>query len=372
MLSRSVFSALLLAPLQLHAAPSGPDIVPGPYQHGPDSLPQAGVPQGREEKLDLPTSKIFPGADHECSLYIPAQFDAKKPACLMVFQDGGGYIKRDGKWRVPVVFDNLIAKGDMPITIGLFINPGVVKAANPNALARFNRSYEYDGLGDSYARFLLEEVLPEVKKKYSVSDDPNDRAIAGASSGAICAWTVAWERPDAFRRVFSTIGTYVGLRGGNDYPTLIRKTEPKPIRIFLQDGTKDLNIYGGDWWMANQEMERSLIFSGYEVNHIWGEGAHDGDLGSQALPDALRWLWKDHGKTPVAAHPDQSKQPLAQWCDLSQGWELVSQATATPRVPAPMTKANSSLPTAPATPSTKWDSMERSPPSHQIVRARTA
>ena len=139
------------------------------------------------------------------------------------------------------------------MTIGVFIMHGRVKAPSGEALDRFNRSYEYDGLGDSYARFLLNEILPEVETKTAsdgrtivLSKDGNDRAIGGASSGAICAFTAAWERPDAFRRVFSAIGTYVGLRGGNDYPTLIRKVEPKPLRIFLQDGSKDLNIYGGD------------------------------------------------------------------------------------------------------------------------------
>jgi sugar lactone lactonase YvrE/predicted esterase len=198
------------------------------------------------------------------------------------------------------VFDTLIAQKEMPVTIGLFVMHGRVKAPGENALDRFNRSYEYDGLGDSYARFLLEELIPEVETKRTsdgrrirISRDGNDHAIGGASSGAICAFTVAWERPDQFRRVFSAIGTYVGLRGGDRYPTLIRKYEPKPIRIFLQDGSNDLNIYGGDWWMANQMMERALTFAGYEVQHAWGEGGHNGQHGTAVFPDAMRWLWKD-------------------------------------------------------------------------------
>lgn len=308
----------------LHAVPAGPEIVPGPYSLGPDSQPQPGVPAGREEKFALPTSRIFPGAEHDCWVYVPAQYDAAKPACVMVFQDGGGYVTRDGQWRVPVVFDNLIAKNEMPVTIGIFINPGVVPAARDGALARYNRSFEYDGLGDRYARFLIEEVLPEVGKKYTLSANPDDRAIGGASSGAICAFTAAWERPDAFRRVFSTIGTYVGLRGGNDYPTLIRKYEPRPLRVFLQDGLNDLNIYGGDWWVANLAMDRSLKWAGYEVEAIWGDGAHDGKQGSAILPDALRWLWKNHGTNPVATHSDRTQANAARWADLSQGWELVS------------------------------------------------
>src|SRR5690606_23198593 len=144
----------------------------------------------------------------------------------------------------------------------VFIEPGVVPAVTEGDQPRFNRSFEYDSMGDRYARFLLEEIVPEVKKKYNLSDDPNDRGIGGASSGAICAFNVAWERPDAFRRVLSTIGTYVGLRGANEFPVLVRKTEPKPIRVFLQDGNRDLNIYAGDWWVANQDMLSALQFAG--------------------------------------------------------------------------------------------------------------
>jgi enterochelin esterase-like enzyme len=154
-------------------------------------------------------------------------------------------------------------------------------------------------MGDQYVRFLLEELLPDVEKKTAtdgraivLSKDGNDRAIGGSSSGAIAAFTAAWERPNAFRRVFSSIGTYVGLRGGNDYTTLVRKFEPKPLRIFLQGGSADLNIYAGDWWMVNQEMQRALAFAGYEVQHVWGEGGHDGKHATAIFPDAMRFLWK--------------------------------------------------------------------------------
>lgn len=312
-------AAVLACSLAVHAVSAAePD-----YPRGPDLQEQPGVPRGREEKLDLGVSKVFPGARHEAWVYVPAQYDPAKPACLMVFQDGGGYVNRNGEWRVPVVFDNLIAKGEMPVTIGLFINPGMVPAANENALARYNRSFEYDGLGDRYARFLIEEAIPEVKKKWNVSDNPDDRAIGGASSGAIAAFTAAWERPDAFRRVFSTIGTYVGLRGGNEYPTLIRKMEPKPLRIFLQDGSGDLNIYGGDWWNANQAMLSALTFAGYDVTHVWGEGGHNGKHGSAIFPDAMRWLWRDHGK-PLTVGAN-SRQPVAQLLIPGEGWELVSE-----------------------------------------------
>ena len=169
---------------------------------------------------------------------------------------------------------------------------------------------------------MLEEIIPEVSKSYNLSDDPNDRAIAGASSGAVCAFTAAWERPDAFRRVFSTIGTYVGLRGGNEYPTLIRKFEPKPIRIFLQDGNNDLNIYAGDWWMANQSMLTALTFAGYDVKHAWGKGGHDGKQGSAVLPDALRWLWRDYG-TPIAAGVGKGTKRRNDLLIPGEDWELV-------------------------------------------------
>ena len=293
------------------------------YQLGPDSSPKDGVPTGREEKLILPTSRVFPGADHEAWIYIPAQYDPAKPACLMVFQDGGGYVTRDGGWRVPVVFDNLIAAGQMPVTIGLFINPGIVPATSEQALPRFNRSFEYDGLGPAYAKFLLEEAIPEVKKKVNLSDNPDDRAIGGASSGAIAAFTAAWERPDAFRRVFSTIGTFVGLRGGNEYPTLIRKCEPKPLRVYLQDGSNDLNIYGGDWFNANQAMLSALTFSGYDVTHAWGDGGHNGKQGGSLFPEAMRWLWRDHGTPIVAARNEQ--QPIMKVIAPGQDWQLVSE-----------------------------------------------
>jgi enterochelin esterase-like enzyme len=204
------------------------------------------VQKGEITKHTFARSKIFPGTTRTYSLYVPKQYDGKTPACVYVNQDGV-------QFNAPAVFDRLIAEKKMPMTIGVFVPPGVVPAAGPKALPRFNRSFEYDGLGDAYARFVLTELLPDVEtktttdgRKIIMSKSGNDRAIAGSSSGAICAFTAAWERPDAFSRVFSAVGTYVGLRGGNEYATLIRKSEPKPIRVFLQDGENDLNIYGGD------------------------------------------------------------------------------------------------------------------------------
>ena len=292
------------------------------YEVDPASEQQAGVPKGEVLKFTFDQSTIFPGTTRDYWVYIPAQYNPGKPACVYVNQDGI-------QWKAPVVFDNLINKNEMPVTIGIFINPGrVVAADSKTALDRFNRSYEYDGLGDAYARFLLTEILPDVEKHKTtdgrvirLSKNGNDRAIGGSSSGAVCAFTAAWERPAEFSRVFSAIGTYVGLRGADHYPTLIRKYEPKPLRIFLQDGSNDLNIYAGDWWKANETIERSLVFAGYEVNHVWGEGAHNGQHGSAVFPAAMRWLWKDW---PTAIKKGASKnQLLGDILITGEEWQLV-------------------------------------------------
>ena len=280
------------------------------------------VPKGELIKYTFAQSKIFPGTTREVSIYIPKQYSPDKPACVYVNQDGVQY-------KAPEVFDDLIHKREMPITIGVFVTPGIVKPLSDQALPRFNRSFEYDGLGDGYARFILDELLPDVETKTAtdgraikLSKDGNDRAIGGASSGAICAFTAAWERPDAFRRVFSAIGTYVGLRGGQTYSTLIRKYEPKPLRIFLEDGSNDLNIYGGDWWMANQAMERSLVFAGYEVTHKWGEGGHNGEHATALFPDAMRWLWKDW---PAGIQAGKGSPQLQEILIPGEDWKLVGE-----------------------------------------------
>ena len=264
-------------------------------------------------------SQIFPGTVRNYWIYVPQQYEAAKPACVLVVQDGLG---RANDWKLSEAMDELIANKEMPVTIGIYIDPGVVPAPHEQAQPRFDRSFEYDSLGDQYARFLIDEMLPEVSRTYNLSSDPNDRAMAGASSGAICAFTVAWERPDAFRRVFSTIGTYVGLRGGDIYPTLVRKIEPKPIRVFLEDGSQDLNIYGGDWFLANQQMLSALQFAGYDVNHAWGDGGHSGEHGREIARDALRWLWRDYPE-PILANQDTTRRRT----DLlipGEEWQVVS------------------------------------------------
>ena len=287
----------------------------------PASLRAEDAPRGEVARYRFDRSKIFPGTVRDYWVYVPKQYDPGKPACVYVNQDGV-------QFNAPAVFDQLIHEGSIPVTVGVFVTPGRVPAPSHQALDRFNRSLEYDGLGDGYARFLLEELLPDVESRTTddgrpirLSKDGNDRAIGGGSSGAVCAFTAAWERPDAFRRVFSAIGTYVGLRGANDYPTWIRKFEPKPIRVYLQDGSNDLNIYAGDWWMANQEMERALIFSGAEVAHAWGDGGHDDQHATQLFPDAMRWLWKGW---PAPVKAGAGSPQLREILIPGEGWVLVA------------------------------------------------
>jgi enterochelin esterase-like enzyme len=262
------------------------------YKLGADSERHEGVPEGTVTQHHW-TSRVFPGTERDYWVYVPKQYDAAKPACVMVFQDGGNYVDSKKDFRVPIVFDNLIHKSEMPLTIGIFINPGNVPPAKPEEKPRQNRSFEYDSLSPQYADFLLKEMLPEVSKSYKLTVKPEERAICGISSGGICAWTVAWERPDAFRKVLSHVGSFTNIRGGHVYPALIRKTERKPIRVFLQDGSGDLDNLHGNWPLANQEMASSLKFAGYDYRFEYGDGGHNGKHGGAILPDALRWLWKD-------------------------------------------------------------------------------
>ncbi len=288
-----------------------------------DSKPHEGVPKGEVLKFVLEESKIFPGTTRNVTVYVPHQYDPAKPACVWVNQDGVQH-------NAPIVFDNLIAKHEMPVTVYIAASPGVVKALDGKvALDRFNRSFEYDGLGDAYARFVTDELLPFVEQQKTgdgraivLSKNGNDHCIAGSSSGAICAFNAAWERPADFRRVFSTIGTFVNLRGADRLAGLVRETEPKPLRVFLQDGDHDQNIYGGDWWMANQMMERALTFAGYEVEHAWGTGGHDGKQAGAIFPDAVRWIWKDWPKEPQAGAGSKQLQEIL---IPGEGWQLVGE-----------------------------------------------
>jgi enterochelin esterase family protein len=255
------------------------------------------VPRGELIKMPpFTNSAVYPGTVRDWWIYVPKQYDASSPACLMVFQDGAAYSNPTGQYRVPVVFDNLIARMEMPVTIGVFINPGNSPPAEPGRRPRSNRSFEYDSLGSLHARFLLEDLLPQVTNRYNLTTDPEGRAIGGASSGGICAWTVAWERPDQFRKVLSHIGSFTNIRGGHNYPALIRKTEKKPIRVFLQDGRNDLDNVHGHWPLANQQMAAALKFMNYDHQFVFGEGTHSGKHGGAILPESLRWLWRDYKK----------------------------------------------------------------------------
>lgn len=248
----------------------------------------ADVPKGKLERKPDWSSHVFEGTSREWYVYVPPGLKSGQAASVMVFQDG--------QWMknyVPVVFDNLIAKGAMSPTVGIFLAPGVFKDG------KSNRSFEYDTLSDQYARFLLEEILPEVEKTVPLRHDPDGRAICGMSSGGICAFTVAWQRPDQFGKVLSWIGSFTNIangstqrEGGHNYPALIRLVPKKPIRVFLQDGANDLDNKFGNWPLANQQMAKALQFAGYDFRFEFGKGAHSDKHGRALLPESLRWLWR--------------------------------------------------------------------------------
>ncbi|MCA9041852.1 MAG: esterase family protein [Planctomycetaceae bacterium] len=267
-----------------------------PYEHGPDSQRQPGVPQGEVLEGTYTSDQVYPGTARDYYVYIPAQYHPGESACLMVFQDGASYVDVNRDQRVPIVFDNLIHQKKMPVTIGVFINPGVFPDEKEGDKPKRNRSFEYDTLSDQYARFLIDEFLPMVEQKYDVkfTQDPEGRAICGISSGGICAWTVAWERPDSFRKVLSHVGSFTNIRGGHVYPALIRKTEKKPIRVFLQDGENDLDNAHGNWPLANQQMAAALKYAEYDYKFVYGVGGHNHKHGGAILPESLIWLWRDY------------------------------------------------------------------------------
>ena len=261
------------------------------YETHPDSRERQDVPKGTVKQMPPWQSKIFEGTKRDWWVYVPAQYRPENPAAVMVFQDGAG-----PKDYVPMVFDNLIAKGDIPVMVGIFINPGT------RADGGSNRSFEYDTLSDQYARFLLEEILPEVEKTVKLRHDAASRAISGASSGGICSFTVAWERPNEFSKVLSWIGSFTNIaagktlrEGGHNYEAMVRKTLPrKPIRVFLQDGANDLDNANGNWPLANQTLAKSLAYAGYDYKFEFGHGFHSNRHGRAILPDSLRWLWRDY------------------------------------------------------------------------------
>jgi enterochelin esterase family protein len=280
------------------------------YLLGPDSAPHPGVPEGKLVGPLTLASQVYPNTTRNYWVYVPAQYEPSKPACLMIFQDGHAFLGLKGDYRIPYVFDNLIYRREMPVTIAVFINPGRTPEQKEATDQEWgdrtnNRRIEYNALDDKYSKLIVDELLPELKKQYNISSNPEDRAIAGASSGAICAFTVAWQRPDQFRKVISTIGSFTNIMGGHVYPDLVRNSEPKPIRIFLQDGLNDnrgMRGRGGsatydpnwDWHAQNIKMVQALTDKKYDVNYCWGTGTHSNKQGGAMMPEMLRWLWRDY------------------------------------------------------------------------------
>ncbi len=253
----------------------------------PDCLPQPGVPKGKVTEY-LWQSDIFAGTRRGYWTYVPAQYRPDQPACLMVFQDGGMYLQPPAD--VPTAFDNLIYKGDMPVTVGLFVNPGTF----PEQPGRFqNRSFEYDTLSDQYARLLRDELIPEIAKIMNLRADAASHAIGGISSGGICAMNAAWQMPDLFGKVLSHVGSFTNIRAGHNLWTYIRQEERKPIRVYLQDGANDIDDAWGNWPLANMEMAAALKFRGYDYHFDYGQGFHSLAHGGATLPSSLRWLWRE-------------------------------------------------------------------------------
>jgi enterochelin esterase-like enzyme len=257
---------------------------PARYAHGPDSFPQPGVPRGTLHEYERNDSRVFPGTQRRYWVYVPAQYRDTEPASLMVFQDAEWYLSPDLNDRASVVFDNLIDRGEMPVTIGVFVAPG-----EPG-----RRNAEYDAFSDEYATFLLDEIVPAVQMEYAITDDPEQWAVGGGSSGGVCAFTVGWMRPDRFRRVLTFVAAFAQLDGGNCYPQLIRESPVKPLRIFLQTVTRDLNWNSRryNFFSENLQVAAALAERGYDFRLVLGDGAHDGNHSGVVLPDALRWLWR--------------------------------------------------------------------------------
>jgi sugar lactone lactonase YvrE/predicted esterase len=282
------------------------------YTLGPDSEPYDGVPKGTITKFTLTPGKYYPGTPHSCALYVPAQYDPARPTPFMIFLDGSQALGNG--MRVPVVLDNLIAKHDLPPMIAIFVDPGILPIDSEPSHAdtdqnRYNRIYEYDSLTSRFADFLLNELIPEVAKTYNLSKNPDDRGLSGVSTGAVGAFMAAWNRPDQFHRVLSFIGTYVSMKGADAMPALVRKTEQKPIRVFMQDGTNDHIVPGepygtsfaGSWPINNQVMYEALEFAGYDVKLEMGTEAHNTKQAGAILPDAMRWLWRGY-PDPIVVH----------------------------------------------------------------------
>ena len=279
------------------------------YKLGPDSQPMEGVPKGKISEARVIPSEVFPGTQHTYWVYVPAQYDPAVPTALMVFNDGHAMMAEPGSVQAHHVLDNLIYRREIPVMLAVFINPGR-RPDQPEPSARdwgdrtTNRAAEYNPPNDHYARVIVDELLPALQKDYNVSSDPEQRGIAGSSSGAIAAFGVAWFRPDQFRKVISITGSYVDLRGGHVFPELVAESEKKPIRIFMQDGRNDNRSIANpnrDWFYQNVRLMRALTAKGYDVNYAWGINNHGQKQGGAILPEMMRWLWRDQ---PVSTDPN--------------------------------------------------------------------
>jgi enterochelin esterase-like enzyme len=300
------------APPAPAAAPQAPTAAPQPntdmhYQLGPDSLPREGVPKGEVRGPFVIPSQAYPGTQHTYWVYVPAQYDPAVPASLMVFNDGQAFKDMEGSVRAPNVLDNLIYRREIPVMLAVFINPGRTPEQPEPTPQEWgdrttNRPTEYNSLDDRYARVIVDELLPALAKDYNVAKDPERRGIGGASSGAIAAFTVAWQRPHEFRKVLSIVGSFVNLRGGDAYAELVRASEKKPLRVFLVDGRNDNRgqrrdgTYDPrrDWFLQNVRLMEALRDKGYDLNYTWGIGRHGQKQGGAVLPEMMRWLWRDH------------------------------------------------------------------------------
>jgi enterochelin esterase-like enzyme len=298
--------------------PQPPPIVNSQYRLGPDSMPQDGVAKGTVRGPFTLPSQVYPGTQHTYWVYVPAQYDPASPAALMVFNDGQAFMAPDGDLRVVNVLDNLIYRREIPVMLGVFINPGrTPQQPEPNLQEwgdrTTNRPAEYNTPDDKFARIITEELMPVLYKDYSISKDPDQHGIGGVSSGGIAAFQVAWERPNDFRKVFTIVGSFVDLRGGYVYPERVLAAPKKPIRMFLCDGRNDNRGQGPngaynpnrDWFYQNVRLEKALESKGYDVNYLWGLNTHGSKYGGMVLPDMLRWLWRD---APVSTDPNNAAE----------------------------------------------------------------
>ena len=294
--------ALMLCALRLSAADD--------YRLTPDSHCQPNVPRGSITRHSWSSTNFYPGTERDFWIYVPQQYDPGRAACLMIFQDGAGYVSTNAQFRIPTVFDNLIHQGSMPVTIGVFINPGSVPGSGGNHRSRPTRSYEYDTPDERYGRFLTEEFLPPIEKQFNLTTNAAGRAVCGISSGAIAAFSAAWHQPGRFGKVVSHIGSFVNIRGGHVFPSQIRQLKDRSpantsaaalqlrsqrlaLRVFLQDGTNDLDNLHGNWPLGNQDMAAALKFAEMDFRFELGDGGHSGKHGGAIFPDTMRWLWRD-------------------------------------------------------------------------------